>query len=267
MSEPRQTEELQHLSERLRPLYEKLASHRLYTIFETIGDLRTFMESHVFAVWDFMSLLKTLQRGLTCTAVPWVPSKFPESRRLINEIVLGEESDVYRSEPISHFELYRRAMIECGADTFAIDQLMLQLKAGADWQTALSRSGPPSEAQHFVRATFACIAEDKLHTIAAAFTFGREDLIPDMFRGFIRDQDERLSGKLQMLRWYMERHIEVDAEDHGPMALRMISELCGDDTAKWHEATEAAEKALQARLALWDGIAKRLQEQTSVLPV
>jgi hypothetical protein len=267
MSEPRQTEELQYLSERLRPLYEKLASHRLYTLFENIDDLCVFMESHVFAVWDFMSLLKTLQRGLTCTTVPWTPSKFPESRRLVNEIVLGEESDLYRSEPISHFELYRRAMLECGADTFAIDRLTQQLEAGTDWQTALARSGAPSEAQHFVRATFACIAENKLHTVAAAFTFGREDLIPDMFRGFIRDQDERLSGKLQMLRWYMERHIEVDGEDHGPMALHMISELCGADATKWHEAAEAAETALRARLALWDGIAKRLQEQLSPLPV
>jgi hypothetical protein len=266
MSELRQAEELQVLSERLRPLYERLAFHPLYAVFETLDDLRVFMESHVFAVWDFMSLLKTLQRGLTCVEVPWRPSRFPQSRRLINEIVLGEESDVYQGEPMSHFELYRRAMLECGADTFAVDCLVHEIEAGADWETALSRSGAPAEAQQFVRATFACLAEDKLHATAAAFTFGREDLIPDMFRGFIRDQDERLSGKLQMLRWYMERHIEVDGEEHGPMALRMISELCGSDAAKWQEAGEAAERALLARLALWDQIAKRLQEQRVELP-
>jgi hypothetical protein len=266
MSERRQAEALQVLSERLRPLYERLASHPLYTAFETLDDLRVFMESHVFAVWDFMSLLKTLQCGLTCVEAPWVPSRFAESRRLINEIVLGEESDVYQGEPTSHFELYRRAMLECGADTFAVDCLLREIEAGADWETALTRSGAPAGAQQFVRATFACLAEDKLHATAAAFTFGREDLIPDMFRGFIRDQDERLSGKLQMLRWYMERHIEVDGEEHGPMALRMISELCGSDAAKWREAGEAAERALLARLALWDQIAKRLQEQRVELP-
>jgi hypothetical protein len=267
MSEVRQAEELQVLSERLRPLYERLASHPLYAAFKTIEDLRLFMETHVFAVWDFMSLLKTLQRGLTCIEVPWTPSRFPESRRLINEIVLGEESDLYQGEAVSHFELYRRAMRECGADTFAIDRLLKEIDAGQDWNTALSRSCAPAGAQRFVRMTFACINEGKLHTTAAAFTFGREDLIPEMFRGFIRDQDQRLSGKLQTLRWYMERHIEVDGQEHGPMALRMISELCGNDAVKWREATEAAETALRERSALWDGIAKRLQEHRAELPV
>src|SRR3984957_9098254 len=266
LSELKQVGELQTLSEKLKPLYERLACHPLYAAFETLDDLRIFMESHVFAVWDFMSLLKTLQRGLTCVEVPWTPSGFAESRRLINEIVLGEESDVYQGAPISHFELYRQAMLECGADTLAIDSLLHGIETGVDWETALSRSGAPAGAQQFVRATFACIDEDKLHATAAAFTFGREDLIPDMFRGFIRDQDERLSGKLQMLQWYMERHIEVDGEEHGPMALRMISELCGSDAAKWREAGEAAERALLARLALWDQIAKRLQEQRVELP-
>jgi hypothetical protein len=266
VSELRQIEELQVLSERLRPLYERLGSHPLYAAFETIDHLRVFMESHVFAVWDFMSLLKTLQRGLTCIEVPWSPSRFSESRRLINEIVLGEESDVYQGEPMSHFELYRKAMQECGANTFAIDCLLREIEAGADWETALSRSGAPVGAQQFVRSTFACIQQGKLHTAAAAFAFGREDLIPEMFRGFIRDQDERLSGRLQTLRWYMERHIEVDGEEHGPMALRMITELCGDDAAKWQEAAEAAESSLLARLVLWDQISKSLCEQRVELP-
>ena len=260
MREQKQVEELQVLSERLRPLYARLAKHRLYAAMETIEDLHIFMESHVFAVWDFMSLLKALQRGVTCVDVPWVPSRFPESRRLVNEIVLGEESDLYRGQAVSHFELYRMAMQECGADTFAIDNLVRGLAAGKDWESALAESGAPAAAQRFVRSTFECIENGKLHAIAAAFTFGREDLIPDMFRGFIRDQDERLSGRLQTMRWYLERHIEVDGEEHGPMALRMISELCGTDAVKWQEATEAAEAALHARLALWDGVVTLLQQ-------
>ncbi|CAN5483781.1 DUF3050 domain-containing protein [soil metagenome] len=249
------SEELAALVERLQPLYAQLAKHRLYTTFETVEDVRLFMESHVFAVWDFMSLLKILQQGLTCVTVPWVPSKFPESRRLVNEIVLGEESDEYRGVPLSHYELYLKAMRECGADTFAIDNLLRSLSSGVDLSKALSQSGATRAAQDFVRSTFACIEAGKLHATAAAFTFGREDLIPDMFRGFIRDQDERLSGKLATFRWYLDRHIEVDGEEHGPMALRMIRELCGDDAMKWQEAGDAAETALRARLQLWDGIA------------
>jgi len=259
-----QSEELQALTERLRPLYTQLAHHPLYSSFETVEDLHVFMESHVFAVWDFMSLLKTLQRGLTCVDVPWVPSRYPVSRRLINEIVLGEESDLYGTRAISHFELYLQAMRECGACTLAIDEFVASLKRGQTWTTALARSSAPEFAQRFVRSTFALMEEGKLHGIAAAFTFGREDLIPDMFRGFLRDMDQDqntlLSGRLSTLRWYFDRHIEVDGEDHGPMALQMISELCGDDPLKWNDAAEAAEKALRARIALWDSIAASLHQ-------
>jgi hypothetical protein len=259
-----QSEELQRLTEHLRPLYARLANHPLYASFETVEDLHTFMESHVFAVWDFMSLLKTLQRGLTCIDVPWTPSRFPTSRRLVNEIVLGEESDIYGTRPVSHFELYIHAMKESGACTLAIESLLTHLREGANWADALACSSAPEPAQRFVRSTFAIIERGKLHEIAAAFTFGREDLIPDMFRGFIRDldtgADERMQGKLATLRWYLDRHIEVDGEDHGPMALRMVSELCGSDAAKWHEATEAAVSALLARIALWDSLTAGLRE-------
>jgi hypothetical protein len=255
-----QREELQTLTERLRPLYRQLSNHRLYGSFKSVEDLHVFMEAHVFAVWDFMSLLKALQRGLTCVDVPWTPSRHPVSRRLINEIVLGEESDLYGTRAISHFELYLQAMRECGACTLAIDEMIAGLRRGQPWAAALTRSGATTPAQHFVQATFGIIEDGKLHAIAAAFTFGREDLIPDMFRGFLRDQDLQLSGRLSTLRWYFDRHIEVDGEDHGPMALQMVSELCGEDPAKWSEAAEAAEAALHARIALWDGIAASLKQ-------
>lgn len=243
---------LQELAERLRPLYEELAEHRLYRSFASIADLRVFLEAHVFAVWDFMSLLKVLQRGLTCVEVPWVPSRFPTSRRLVNEIVLGEESDVYAGQPASHFEIYRMAMKACGASTAAIDALVDGVRQGQPLDALLEQA--PVEARLFVQSTFRVIATNKLHCVAAAFTFGREDLIPDMFRSFIRDQNDAMEGRLEMLRWYMERHIEVDSDEHGPMALRMIAELCGDDAIRWQEAGVAAEEALRARIALWDGV-------------
>ena len=252
------SDELVQIAERLQPLYARLATHKLYEAFGDVGDLRVFMESHVFAVWDFMSLLKTLQGGLTCIEVPWVPGAFAESRRLVNEIVLGEESDIYRGEVVSHFELYYGAMRECGADTFAIDNLLRGLTHGDDWELALKRSGALPAVQSFVRSTFGFVASGKLHVVAAAFTFGREDLIPEMFRGFLREQDQRMEGRLATFRWYLERHIEVDGEEHGPMALRMVSELCAGDAIKWQEVADAAESALRARLSLWDGILAEL---------
>ena len=254
VTSPPSAEHLRALEERLAPLYAKLSAHPLYRSMQSLKDLHAFMETHVFAVWDFMCLLKSLQRGLTCVDVPWLPSPFPEARRLINEIVLGEESDVYEGEALSHFELYRRAMQQCGASTEIIDGFVYQLGQGDSVNSTLEQPRLPDAARRFVRSTFSFIATGELHIIAAAFTFGREDLIPGVFTAFIRDQDERLSGRLALFRWYLDRHIEIDGEEHGPMSLRMVSGLCGSDPTKWREAETAAVQAIEARLTLWDDI-------------
>jgi hypothetical protein len=243
---------LNTLEHRLRPLRIRLADHPLYASIQSLEALHLFMESHVFAVWDFMSLLKTLQRGLTSADIPWLPTKDAEARRLINEIVLGEESDQYQGRAVSHFELYLEAMRAAGANTARIQHVLEQIQRGASIHLALAAA--PEPARVFTQSTFALIERNELHAVAAAFTFGREDLIPDMFRGFVRDLDRTMPGRFEIFLWYLERHIEVDGEEHGPMALRMVSGLCGDDPMRWQQATEAAEAALQARLDLWDGI-------------
>ena len=255
---------LQQLETRLQPLYAQLSAHPLYRSFTRMEDLHTFMQSHVFAVWDFMSLLKTLQRGLTCVDVPWLPSRLPESRHLINEIVLGEESDIYQGRHVSHFELYRTAMQQCGASTVAIDALIDAVRNGAEPALAMQDCGAPAEAVAFVQDTFYLLAGSELHAVAAAFTFGREDLIPEMFKGFVRDLNRDLAGQLSTFIWYLERHIEVDGEEHGPMALRMIEDLCGDDETKWVEAERAAVFALESRIRLWNGIAARITRSSLV---
>jgi hypothetical protein len=249
---------LQKIEARLEPLRARLTSHPLYSRIETQTDLRIFMESHVFAVWDFMSLLKALQSRLTCVTTPWLPTRYPESRRFINEIVLGEESDLYDGRSISHFELYLEAMEECGANTAPIRTLLAAVKTQGEafslQSPSLRTMGAPAAAKRFVESTFDTIQTDKPHTLAAAFTFGREDVIPDIFRELVRDLDAQLSGGLEKFVWYLERHIEVDGDEHGPLALKMIADLCGDDETLWDEAASAAESAIQARLALWDGI-------------
>lgn len=248
---------LQIIDDRLAPLRQQLTAHPLYSRIRTIDGLRLFMESHVFAVWDFMSLLKALQGALTCVRVPWTPSGYPSSRRFVNAIVLDEESDLFDGRTVSHFELYAEAMRECGANVQPVLALQRELASNSHLaiEDALARVHAPAAARAFVASTFAVIGEGRPHTIAAAFTFGREDLIPNIFRSLVRDLDSRLSGKLHKFLWYLERHIELDGDDHGPLALRMIEELCGEDATKWSEAGAAAESALRARLALWDGIA------------
>lgn len=239
----------------LRPLEQRLAAHPLYQSIRTLKALQLFMESHVFAVWDFMSLLKGLQNRLTCVRVPWLPTADAATRRLINEIVLGEESDIYQGEPLSHFELYLRAMQSCGAATAPVEKLIDQLASDLPLESALQ--GAPEEAAGFVRSTFAILETGQPHRIAAAFTFGREDLIPEMFSAFVRELDEQMPGQIAPFRYYLERHIELDGDEHGPMALAMMRQLCRTDD-QWREAKEAAHEALEARLALWDGIHARI---------
>ncbi|MFC6645911.1 DUF3050 domain-containing protein [Granulicella cerasi] len=243
---------IEAIEERIAPLREQLASHPVYAAMQSIEDVRLFMQSHVYAVWDFMSLLKALQRGLTSVDVPWVPSKFPASRRFVNEIVLGEESDEFRGEPLSHFEIYLRAMDDVSADASVMRGVLKALASGSTWNQAMQPA--PQTARIFVGETFRVIEEGSLAAQAAAFTFGREDVIPDLFRGFIRELNQELTGTLNTFIWYLERHIEVDGEDHGPLSLRMVADLCGDDPALWEEAARAAEAAMRARIALWDGI-------------
>ncbi len=251
------TDSRTYIEEAIAPFRARLQNHKLYTQLQSAQQLRLFMQSHVFAVWDFMSLLKWLQRYLTCVTVPWVPSAYPQASRLINEIVLGEESDTFASGFISHFELYLRAMNEAGADTSAIRKLLAELVAGSPMKAALQLAEVPAEAAAFVLSTFELLQTEQPHVIAAAFTFGREDLIPDMFRAMVKDLRRHFEG-VALFDYYLERHIEVDGESHGPLALQMVQQLCGNDEAKWREAARAAELALQARLALWDGIADRI---------
>lgn len=253
---------LDDIQARLAPLREQLANHRLYASIADVEGLRAFMEAHVFAVWDFMSLLKSLQGSLTCVEVPWVPTPFAASRRFINEIVLGEESDEYQGRAISHFELYLEAMEHAGAGTSAIRSVTQAAQERGSDPAALevALQAAPVSARRFVQTTFDIIRKGSVAAQAAAFTFGREDTIPAMFRSLVRDLNRSVGGDLAQFVWYLERHIEVDGDEHGPLSLRMVAELCGEDQALWHEAAQAAEASLQARLQLWDGILDQISK-------
>ena len=243
-----------------------LVRHPIYSRLDSLAGLRTFMEHHAFAVWDFMSLLKSLQRELTCVSVPWVPRGEAVSRRLVNEIVVGEESDDGVNDGFtSHLELYLAAMQECGADRSRIEALVRALQAGAPLGVALDRARPPAAARAFVDCTFEIIASQSIVQVAAAFTLGREELIPDMFSKFVEDLSRREQGRLGLFLDYLRRHIAMDGERHGPMSARLLEHLCAGDAARWTEALQAARKALQARRALWDGIVLALPREQHVV--
>jgi len=243
----------------IAPIRERLIAHPLYARITSPDQLRRFMEAHVWAVWDFQSLLKAMQQKLTCTTVPWLPSPDPEARRLVNEIVLDEESDLLPDgSPASHFELYLDSMERAGADTQAIRHAVSLLRDGAPLEQALAASGGHPAAIEFVQRSFAVINSGSPHRIVAAFTFGREDVIPDMFRHLVVRLAASDPAAWGRFRFYLERHIEHDDEKHAPLCRRIVARMCGTDATKWREATETARSCLQARIDLWDGIASAL---------
>jgi len=246
---------IQKLQEEIAPLREQLIHHKLYKNIDSIDRIRLFMESHIFAVWDFMSLLKGLQNGLTNTNVPWTPKGNPITRRLINEIVLGEESDLNElGEPLSHFEMYLDSMQQLGANTAEIETFIKLINKGNTVEDSLNKISISESAKNFVKFTIEQVNSNQLHIIAAVFTFGREDLIPDMFLEIVKNIGSSTDVNISKLIYYLERHIEIDGGEHGPMSLQMIHELCGDNLQKWEEAIQVSKEALIYRIALWDSI-------------
>jgi hypothetical protein len=225
-----------------------VTGHTVYLALHDEADLCTFMQHHVFAVWDFMSLLKGLQQELTCVEVPWVPRGSAAARRLINEIVLVEESDELGTGFTSHFELYLAGMREAGAQTGPIEAFLELLEAGTSVPDALEKAAVPAPSRDFVTTTWEIIEQAPLHCRAAAFAFGREDLIPEMFDRVIAI--DAGAGRFATFRDYLARHIEVDGEQHTPMAMRMLSEICGDDPTRWAECAATVRQALRARVRL-----------------
>jgi hypothetical protein len=213
-------------------------------------DLRIFMKYHVFAVWDFMSLLKTIQHNVVPSGNLWLPTQGTRSdiARLINEIVLCEESDISPDgqSSISHFDLYLQAMLEVGADTDPIKTYLNQVK----------ETGNISECsevvREFVESTFDAIRRGP-HCAAASFCYGRETVIPSMFIRLLR-QINISNTDAPKFHYYLERHIQVDGEDHGPMSENLVNYFCKNDPFLIHEAEQAAIDAITARIKLFDRI-------------
>jgi hypothetical protein len=249
----------------LATLRTQLLDHPVYAEVASIEDLRRFMEDHVFAVWDFMSLLKRLQQDLTCTKVPWFPADNARAARLINDIVIGEETDVDPDGSyVSHLDLYLRAMVDVGASTRQFDRFRSMAQVGVPVEKAMVRTGVPSHVQAFVAHTMTLARSGSTEEVLAAFFYGREDIIPEMFSrlqktlpGARHDND---NDPLRHFVYYIDRHIELDGDSHGPMGRELLEGLVADSPQRDERALRAACNSIKARIELWNGTLNTLRD-------
>lgn len=235
---------------RLAPARARLLAHPIYAAVADQDLLRRFMGEHVFAVWDFMTLLKRLQREFTTCEVLWRPPARPVLARFVNEVVLGEESDLCGEAPQSHLELYLQAMDEAGADASAFRTFLAAITAGAEPISALRECGASAHVQAFTGATLTNALEGSGLAVLASFLYGREDVIPEMFARLLATWE----GRACALKLYLERHIELDGDSHGPLARQALESLLDSSGPEGiAEAVAAAEAAIEDRIALWDG--------------
>ena len=255
---------IEYIEGKIKSYRDKLLNHRLYSNIERIEDLQIFTENHIYAVWDFMSLLKALQIKLTCTKTPWVPNNNSQTAYLINEIVLAEETDVNQlGERKSHYELYIDAMIDIGAKIEFPTKNINEIASSKNVFASIDNLELHKNIKEFLRFTFSVIEEGKPHKIAAIFTFGRENLIPNMFNEILREFEKNIKDKdISKLIYYFERHIELDEDEHGPMALEMVSMLAENDQKKWDEIEKISIEALEKRILLWDAINDQLEKKS-----
>ncbi|GAB3754081.1 DUF3050 domain-containing protein [Lysobacter olei] len=251
------------LTPQIQELRTRLERHRVFDEITDMASLRAFMQVHVFAVWDFMSLTKRLQRDLTCVTLPWMPPADPCAARLVNDIVLAEESDVdAQGQPASHLDLYLVAMRDVGASTTMFEQFLSGLRAGLAPADAFEAAGVPRFVRRFVSLTLDTCQHGTTVQAMASFFYGRENVIPGMFQGLL-DRWGLSAEQAPGFVYYLQRHIELDGDNHGPAASRMISAALGRFPDALEEARHAACDALSARHDLWEGTAKLLRASRS----
>lgn len=239
----------------------RLLSHPLYGVLNRQRRVQIFMKHHVFAVWDFFSLLKRLQQEVTCVSVPWRPTGLGDHGRFITEILLAEECDEALDGlgHASHFELYLEAMRQMGADSGPIERYIQRLGEVPDPIDALNSPDIPGTVRRFTGHTLRVAMTGELHEVAASFCHGRENLLADVFLNASVGMSDELESA-PALRHYLARHITLDHDEHGPLALRLLEVSCAGEELRIAEAERVGVEAIEARGMLWDGVLREIEE-------
>lgn len=252
------------LSDVINEKSKELKTHSIFGAIRSMDELRYFMSWHVFAVWDFMSLVKRLQHEFTSVNLPWTPPSRPAAARLINDIVLGEESDVMPDgSHSSHFNLYLAAMREVGADTSQIECFVNLVRSNIAVDIALRMVNAPEPIQKFVLATIESAKNDSVYEVLGSFLYGREDAIPQMFKTLLSDWSVP-PEETPIFVYYLQRHIELDSDNHGPAATSLVNDVSAGNAYQLQQIYRAGISAIEHRIALWNALQSELIHKQEV---
>ncbi len=244
---------LESNKKKLRVLKQKIITHPLFANKLEPKHICKFMESHIFAVWGFMSILKSLQKMITPNSLPWVPNKNTKNGlvNFVNEIILCEESDYIEGIGfISHYEIYLLAMKNMDAKTNQLDKLISTIAKNGYNKKYVDNVDASDEVKSFLKHDLEVSMNGTLPEIVGAFTLGREKVIPNMFDYILPAIRETSTSK--HLITYLERHIDIDGDRHGPLSMKLLDASCDKNQLSLAYAT--AVKSLELRLLVWDKV-------------
>lgn len=235
----------------IKSLIKGVVDHPVYSRIITPDALKIYMQRHVYFVLDFMFLVKSIQNEYTNTSPIWFPRMMKSDNAMIghyiNEIVTTEETDV-KFGGKSHLEYYIEAMKEAKADTSDIESVLCNLKKGTpdrilDIQNVYARD--------IFRQVCRLGDSGKVYAALGVFAVARENIIPEMFTNIVKTIDSEFPGNFTKLRTYLDRHIELDSEEHGPMSSLMLKAI----PSEWEES---------ARIAIKEDLTRRFDMLNSV---
>lgn len=246
--------EIQPKFDKLNIKLKEMRLHSVFSSIQSLAELQFFMSWHVFAVWDFMSLAKRLQNEFTCVTVPWMPPEQSKAARLVNEIILGEETDTLpNGQSLSHFEMYLLAMGEIGAEPTVFNTFFANLKNGQKVEDALNAANVDDAIKNFVTETINTATYGSVAEVLGSFFYGREDSIPQMFDHLLKTWNIDESEAPTFV-YYLNRHIELDGDTHGPAVQMIMNDKLGNDVIEWNDLFDAAITAVELRIELWDAL-------------
>jgi hypothetical protein len=248
----------------IRRVTKELQNHELYYSIRTIEDVRTYMKFQVWCVWDFMTLVKSIQSKLISSSVIWLPPKDASVGAYIYEILLTEETDINHTADgrASHFETYLLAMDQAGANTTPIRTFISALESGVPFDQAIDEADIPLQARQFSETTVSH-ARSALHIVVSVFCLSREGIIPNMFTTFLNNF--AIKEDLSIFKWYLNRHITIDNDTHGPLSAKLFKTVIGADNLKLKEALDAALIALEARKCFLDAMLNEIRVTNKIM--